>query len=543
MRADISLLEARASDIEDAANTAKAALSAVIPPDVIEALQPSVYLIVVNGAAKATAFVVDRENGVLATAAHSADGLPLDDPDSSVYIINRNTGKKLPVTGRRLHRGFGAFRQIVESYQPIRKDSSIYTPRVTRVRDLAFDAGWIIVEPTDPDTGENLLGPDLVVASDETLFALKPGAPIAIIGYPYDTLDDGFAPDAAIPRAERGVIAAMTPPLDFAALPQNPVTANLIIHRLSTAGGNSGSPIINANGDVIGIHSHGIESRSSNADGAAQRADIIHDLKDADREQRRLETIFKPAWRNALANWARADEALAWSFYYEYARPNIKPPPTVGAIDYQAAPPFNHRVVPLSYSKESSSRRVDYRPSPSKMNVEDQADDQTYFLIEEKGQYAEITFAADRNKETVLYAFDYSLFAGNGICPIKTFWRKQDEDRLTINNSRASFELYLPATDEGSQTYQLIFQRNAQCDPISDEFFAGMISWENTPQPSLAALSEPNTLLGASEAMDVGSVRFKKLFNSTKSRVDCILDPIFRGENCYETEYIELQNK
>ena len=118
-------LAALEESVAVARSDAHAALSAVITPETAAKASASVYLIVVNGASRGTAFVIDRDKGVLAGAAHTADSLPLDDEKAQVYIINRETGVRLPVTGRRLHAGFGLFRKTVEAYQPVRKNSSI----------------------------------------------------------------------------------------------------------------------------------------------------------------------------------------------------------------------------------------------------------------------------------------------------------------------------------------------------------------------------------------------------------------------------------
>lgn len=532
-------------DVMAANEKADAALSAVIAPQILSAAQASVYLIVVNGSARGTAFVIDRENGILATAAHTADSLPLTDEDSTVEIVNRSNKTPLRITGKRLHAGYGSFRALVEEYQPIRKNSSIYAPQAAPLRDLAFDAGLLTVEPLHPESGENLLGPDLEIANEEDLLAIEAGAPIAVIGYPYDTLDDGFSPDAATPRIERGVIAALTPPLDNFHENRDALTANLIIHRLSTAGGSSGSPVLDANGKVVGIHTHGIESASSNADGAAQRAEIIYDLLSTEREQDRLETVFYPSWRRLLSYWARAEDVLPWSFFMEYARPGQNPAPLVASIDFTTTMPFSASTERLEFEPETQARRVDASDVDlAKISAGDGETtllrDGSSFMIEGKGEYAEIWRTVDRSRENVLFAFDYSLRSRRGFCPLTTFWRKKGDTRLRALPQRASFELHLPAAGDFSEDYQIIARRNAGCDPISNEFLFGAISWPASGESALVSASA--RMNSGDSAADDGTDAqgFSKFRDRVSRFFRCDLPGRKNAEDCQEPEYIEI---
>ncbi len=111
-------LEQRTNALEESVAATRAevqaVLSAVIAPERLAIAQRSVYLIVVNGAPFGTAFVVDREKGILATAAHVADALPLEDENAKITLLNRTAGNPLTIQSVRLHKGFGVFREIVE---------------------------------------------------------------------------------------------------------------------------------------------------------------------------------------------------------------------------------------------------------------------------------------------------------------------------------------------------------------------------------------------------------------------------------------------
>lgn len=511
---------------------AHAALAAVIAPKTAAKASASVYLIVVNGASRGTAFVIDRDRGVLAAAAHTAESLPLDDEKARVHILNRETATPIPVIGRRLHAGFGAFRKIVEDYQPVRGNSPIYSPQAVSVRDMEFDAAYIMVDPLDPLTGENRLGPNLPIAPEEKLLGLYAGAPIAVIGYPYDTLDEGFAPDAATPRIERGVVSAIIAPLDAASETRDPVIANLIIHRLSTAAGSSGSPIIDADGEVIGVHTHGIESTSGNADGAAQRAEVLYDLASEEREARRLNEIFIPAWKRILSHWARAADVLPWSFYMEYNDPGAEPAPEVGEIDYAGPPPFTKNLRELSFSESMDEWRAD---APDVVGG-----DRSSFLISEKGEFAELHFTVDRSMETVLFAYDYSLRSRTGSCRLAGYWRKKGETRLRVAKPRASFELHIAASGEGAEDYQVVLRRPAGCDPLSRTFMAGDISW----RPGGA--SPDLTLVSLETAPPAGAGPARRFVHTAKTSLTRVLRCGFwsqerGGERCDRPVFIELE--
>lgn len=539
MRTEVRSLQSKTrlmeAEIEKATTNAEAALSAVISPETLRDAQSSVYLIVVNGAARGTAFVIDRENGLLATAAHVADALPLEDDAASVFLLNRATGRRITVVDKKLHAGFGVFRDIIEDYQPIRKNASIYTPPAAALRDLAFDAGLLRVDPVDPGAGETILGPNLPIASEDRLLRLAPGEPIAVIGYPYDTLDDGIMADVATPRVERGVIAAVTPPLDHAGAPRDPAIANLIIHRLSTAGGSSGSPIVDAAGDVVGIHTHGIESKSSNADGAAQRAEVIYDLLSEERETARLETVFLPAWKTLLTHWARAADALSWSFYYEYAKPGLSPAPLVADVLSGGEAPFEQEIRTLTFEESADQRRVaidDRIGADSNADKIEKTDGD--FVIREAGQFAEFTFKTDRSDDTVLFAFDYSLRSKRGFCPLTGYWRRKGDGRLRVQRNRASFELFLPANGEGMEDYQIILRRDPKCDPISTEFIAGRIAWPRDKESMLAAAAGAATFKSDGDKLRLSGVS-AWLTHAYECRLGLGLE---ENDACAEPEYV-----
>jgi hypothetical protein len=334
----------------------------------------------------------------------------------------------------------------------------------------------------------------------------------------------------------------MIAPLDNAADEDDPEIANLIIHRLSTAGGNSGSPVLNTKGEVIGIHTHGIESVSSNADGAAQRAGVLYDLLDPDREMARMESVFIPAWRRTLSHWARADAVLPWTFFMEWERPNEDPPPLVRDIDFARSAPFQTMTRTLEFEEKTSERRIS---APDLSGAESPGDligltaQGGEFLIREDGEYAEVWLPIDRTQNAVIFAYDYSLRSRTGFCRITTYWREEGGSRLSVLRERASFKLALPAAAGKVSNHQFIFRRAPQCDPLSKSFLFGYVAWE-------PGVPGDGARLVAASASGSKSSPGPLMTHSARSPLERFLACGFgrsKRQGCEEPEFIEIESQ
>ena len=133
------------------------------------------------------------------------------------------------------------------------------------------------------------------LAPKSDLLALRAGERVAYLGFPMENLTAGNV-NVRHPVAtmQSGIITAVT---DYWQKNQDPANAQFVRHNLGAAGGASGSPMFNADGEVVSVLSGGnnfagvvIEvqggklnkeiQRVGNAAmvNFAQRADLIHDL-------------------------------------------------------------------------------------------------------------------------------------------------------------------------------------------------------------------------------------------------------------------------
>ncbi len=514
--------------LEETRKNADAALSAVIAPETLSEADKSVYMLATDRSFIGTAFVIDRDRGVLATAAHVADALPLEDDEHKIRAINQFTGKQLKVKIAKSHAGYGAFTRVAERYQPVDAESPIVNPRAIALSDYANDAAILIVDPIDADTGENILGPNLPIAPEEDLYKLKAGDAIAVIGFPSDMLTSGIADKSAASRIERGVIAAMVSPIDLADQSADVRGRNLIVHRMATAPGTSGGPMINGKGEVVGINTHGLSSPFSNGDKMGQRAEVLYDLLAALREEFQIDQVYAPDWRRRLSRWKRARDVIPYMHYYttKLDKDAKLAELQVAGVDFEAAAPFRSQIVDLEFDDLRDSYTVyaadlaapviaqpaQTTPAPpaARGTTRLAAQATPLFRLAQPGEYREMVFDLPADEQHILYAFDYAVNTVYGFCPTAIHHREIGKSELILGRLSGSPNVKIEATGEAGKRkrVQALFHR-PNCATSSD-FFAGVISWKPETPPAAA----PTTTAAAAAVVEAAAQRVSCAFGA-----------------------------
>jgi hypothetical protein len=250
---------------------------------VLNRVRPSVYAVDEKGAAGsetllATAWVIAP--GRLATNGHVAKAI--DEAranDSAIRFVVRSPVppyREFEIVDTLVHPGYASFQQIWQEYGP--QLVSPYGEYHAFESAGAYDVAILTVK------SDASLEPPLRIADDATLYALQPGEPIAFVGYPAEGLLD-VDPSRPNPRIQRGTIVSLT---SFTRTVDTTEEAQLVEHSLPGTGGASGSPIVNARGEVIAILNGGNVLRDSDGKrmanpaqvNFAQRIDVVRPLID-----------------------------------------------------------------------------------------------------------------------------------------------------------------------------------------------------------------------------------------------------------------------
>jgi hypothetical protein len=213
------------------------------------------------GRGQATAFLISREERLLATAAHVADHaasgevtLAVPDGTASTYRVVRIWYH--PGIVRKLDDGLYA-----------RSDDPRDGPIGYRVPDVAvlqLAAG-----------GADLPGA-CELASDKELHDLD-GRTIGLLGYPGAVEHRWPTPDRpAAARLATGVVSRTTGPSEDVSAP--PGRRQWVWHTAQLGGGSSGGPLFLANGHVAAIHSMGGKSEDGAPDLDGYRIDCLREL-------------------------------------------------------------------------------------------------------------------------------------------------------------------------------------------------------------------------------------------------------------------------
>lgn len=383
-----------------------------VPQALIHDRIESVYL-VTRGAqtdfesVAATAWVI--ADGVLATNAHVAE---LFDKSGkrNLYVRNSKTSDQPnKVVGVSTHAGYKMFMETVEDYRPF-----LTTPDGTPYGLMAiqgYDVALLFVERP------NELARPIPVADDASLKSLAAGDPLALIGYP---LEHVFGSDLQRknpnPRVQMGHITALTHFLEGKVANEH---AHMIIHNIASTGGNSGSPILNVNGEVVAIESHNL---GFYGESGSQRADLVVELL-AKKDLSSIRTVHLPQWQRMLGHFKTGHEVIPWALSksleneigkvtmtqetgrFRYSRGQLKtkalcfkneePAALIGRVlDGRDRGPRVQSLAPLS----SPGRNSFAAGEKCKENA-----------VNHRGIWQSKTFNVTRPGPYLLYAFDYSI--------------------------------------------------------------------------------------------------------------------------------------
>jgi len=248
-----------------------------------ERLNRSVFAVVLkdsNGRERLLGTAWPVKPNLLATNAHVAKDMEhLDKGDTLLVRPPGGGAEEYPVVGSMVHPGFDAL-------QKFERSDPFYVPTFGKAGITLLGIGVpgydVALLRIDTQLPQNVILP---IASTAEIEAMAPGDPVATSGYPYENvMGQEVQPLGRTPEIQIGNVTALT---DFFFLPTDPTHARLVHHNMPTAGGASGSPIIDRFGKVVAVHNAGNLYSTATGDrlsriqiNYAQRADMVQDLID-----------------------------------------------------------------------------------------------------------------------------------------------------------------------------------------------------------------------------------------------------------------------
>jgi hypothetical protein len=303
-----SMLHDLADRLAEADRTAKANKQGL--PEALNKAAASVYLVLERDSQgdvdpQATAWVVNRERGILATNGHVADIFnQIVQQRPNHQLIVRSTADPpvdCVVTSVKIHPGYAASNDLWSNFQPTRRTSEESDIRIDQPGPFC-DVALMFVDAPDK------LAEALPLADDDTLKKLAAGYPLGAVGFPMEGLSlHGVNVEQPAPTTHLAYITAVTNyfgagKVDFA-------EKLLVQHAIPTAGGASGSPLINADGKVVAVHNAGnVIGQTDEAritSGAlinfAQRVDLVGELLDDRADEAQAQRTQQ--WRQEISRY------------------------------------------------------------------------------------------------------------------------------------------------------------------------------------------------------------------------------------------------
>jgi len=252
-------------------------------PSVLDEARQSTYLVILRDEDGdehpfGTAWVMAP--GKLATNAHVAERFNELTEDESIILRGPSGNREFMAMGASIHPGYDSFAGLWKDYVPIQINAAKDSDPV-RSAGIAADVGFIYVDETKD------IGKPLVIADVEEHKSLQPGDPVGYVGFPVENMAlGGVNMTNPVPQTQVGRVTAIT---DYFNAPAHEGNDLLIQHSLPATGGASGSPLINAQGEVVGLLSAvnfivvgGKRIPSAASVNFAQRSTLLEEMESPD---------------------------------------------------------------------------------------------------------------------------------------------------------------------------------------------------------------------------------------------------------------------
>jgi hypothetical protein len=294
-----------------------------VSADALDRAARSVYLVLkksVAGGEDAVGTGWSGPGGVIVTNAHVIESINAN-PGQERWVVRSAAPphREHAITSVAIHPGYEAFSRFLVANKPIQDHGA--SPDEGVGQTGACDVAILEVENATE------LAPPLPIPSRERLNELEAGDAVATVGFPAEGLSaTPILLAAPVPVRHRGFLVRIT---DFFMRQREDGVNQLVQHGLPTAGGASGSPIIDTAGNVIAVANGGnMQFVTGAGDGAtnriannvvnfAQRADLVLDLLE-NKADTRL-TDYVDMWKGSLADFRNLSEVAAEDFLRQTA--------------------------------------------------------------------------------------------------------------------------------------------------------------------------------------------------------------------------------
>ena len=423
--------------------------------DALSKAHDSVYLVLTQNSQsgtfqpQGTAWVVDQQQGILATAGHVAE---LFDRAKKGQMIARSRGAvhgDFVIKDVEIHPGYKIASRLRRQGQLPSADSRAQSSQPTTSPIAFCDVALLYVDNTAG------LAAKLPLANSQTLGALKAPDLIGFIGYLIDN-NAGFNPDSPESDLDSGSIAQLTDYFDAATAP--PEQQLLIHHRIATAGGASGSPILDPQGNVVAVQSAGnyifeLGARIPTGDRYAQRADLVSELLAGEADS--AQAMRTDQWIVKLDHYADVAQLLqllaAWK---QGISAKLKASHVAGPADATAKPSETQLAVtePLNFTAKLSEAQLDDLQRPT-------------------GVYqSTLSFTVHGTGELLVTAYTASgARLGMTVYPVKDFARQPALPASRDGNDRHPFAR---ADVAGTRSFDVVLSGDKDADPSLSAYLA-----------------------------------------------------------------------